>query len=419
MYFWPVNCQVLKLLILSQYFPPETGAPQNRLFQLAKKLHSLGVEITVLTAMPNYPEMKIFDGYRGKCFHYEILDGLPVYRCWIFSGKSKSIITRLVNYFSFVITSLFSGIFRTRKTDFILCESPPLFLGISAYLISLFKGSKLIFNVSDLWPESAEKLGLVTNRTLLTLATKLEEFLYRKSILITGQTQGIVNNISGRFPSKSVIWLKNGIDPVEFGKTKIKMDWRSTAGFKEQDFLFIYAGIMGYAQGLEIILHAANILRNHRDIHFILVGDGPLLNSLEELKRTLNLDNVHFYRNRPKREVLPMIESADAAIVPLRRLELFKGAIPSKIYETLAMGKPILLGVEGEAKELFIEEGKSGWAFVPEDSNDLSEIIKYLSKNREEMKIAGERGSDLVSKKFNLDTIIGDFMKKLESLNGN
>ncbi|HNW74904.1 MAG TPA: glycosyltransferase family 4 protein [Bacteroidales bacterium] len=197
------------------------------------------------------------------------------------------------------------------------------------------------------------------------------------------------------------------------------MDWRSTAGFKEQDFLFIYAGIMGYAQGLEIILHAANILRNHRDIHFILVGDGPLLNSLEELKRTLNLDNVHFYRNRPKREVLPMIESADAAIVPLRRLELFKGAIPSKIYETLAMGKPILLGVEGEAKELFIEEGKSGWAFVPEDSNDLSEIIKYLSKNREEMKIAGERGSDLVSKKFNLDTIIGDFMKKLESLNGN
>jgi len=419
MYFWPVNCQVLKLLILSQYFPPETGAPQNRLFQLAKKLHSLGVEITVLTAMPNYPEMKIFDGYRGKCFHYEILDGLPVYRCWIYAGSSKSIVPRLLNYFSFVFTSFLTGIFRMGRFDFILCESPPLFLGISAYLISLFKGSKLIFNVSDLWPESAEKLGLVTNRTLLTLATKLEEFLYRKSILITGQTKGIVNNISGRFPSKRVIWLKNGIDPVEFGKTKIKMDWRSTAGFKEQDFLFIYAGIMGYAQGLEVILHAANILRNHRDIHFILVGDGPLLNSLEELKRTLNLDNVHFYRNRPKREVLPMIESADAAIVPLRRLELFKGAIPSKIYETLAMGKPILLGVEGEAKELFIEEGKSGWAFVPEDSNDLSEIIKYLSKNREEMKIAGERGSDLVRKKFNLDTIIGDFMKKLESLNGN
>lgn len=416
MYFWPIKRLVLKLLILSQYFPPETGAPQNRLFQLSKKLHNLGVEITVLTAMPNYPKMKIFPEYRGRFFMFEKMEELPVFRCWIFTGTSKSIFLRLINYFSFIVTSLITGLFRIRQTDFILCESPPLFLGISAYLLSLFKRSKLIFNVSDLWPESAEKLGLVTNRALISLATSLEEFLYRKSILITGQTQGIVANISGRFPEKRVIWLKNGIDPDEFCKTKNKPDWRTTENFSDQDLLFVYAGIIGHAQGLEVILYTADILRNHLGIHFILVGDGPVLNSLDELKKTLNLTNVYFYSNRPKQEVLHMIESADAAIVPLRRLELFKGAIPSKIYETLALGKPILLGVEGEAKDIFIKEGQSGWAFVPEDPIDLSTIIKYLSNNRQEMKIAGERGYSLVSREFNLKIIVGAFLKELESL---
>ena len=202
----------LKLLILSQYFPPEIGAPQNRLFELAVRLQKKGIDVSILTAMPNYPNMEVQDDYKGLNYHYEEMDNLEVYRSSIYVSKNTSILSRLRNYFSFVWSS-----YKNRKKlesnfDFILCDSPPLFLGISAYLISKSKKAKLIFNVSDLWPESAEKLGIVNNKFLVKMATYLEEFFYKKSVLITEQTQGIVKNIKDSFTNKNVYWLRNGVD---------------------------------------------------------------------------------------------------------------------------------------------------------------------------------------------------------------
>ena len=172
----------MKLLILSQYFPPETGAPQNRLYELAVRLKKLGVDVTVLTAMPNYPKMEIFEEYQGKNYHFEEIDGIPVHRTKIFVSKKKSIFHRLLNYFSFTISSYLKG--RTLDNfDFILCNSPPLFLGYTAIALSKKLNAKLIFNVSDLWPESAEKLGIVTNKHLLKLAYNLEEKCYQTACL--------------------------------------------------------------------------------------------------------------------------------------------------------------------------------------------------------------------------------------------
>ena len=167
----------MRLLILTQYFPPEVGAPQNRLFELAVRLQKMGVDVTILTAMPNYPKMIIHSDYVGKKYCYEEIDQLKVHRSSIFVSTDRSIIKRLLNYFSFVYSSYRIGKKKTGKFDYIFCESPPLFLGISAYLLAKSKNAKLIFNVSDLWPESAEKLGLVTNKLLLKISTWLEEFL--------------------------------------------------------------------------------------------------------------------------------------------------------------------------------------------------------------------------------------------------
>lgn len=408
----------MKILFLTQYFPPETGAPQNRLFQLAKRLQALGAEVSVLTAMPNYPVMKIFDGYRGKFYHYEEMAGLPVHRCWIFSKPGKSIVRRLINYFSFVLTSLVTGLIKTSRQDFVFCESPPLFLGMSAFLLARCKGAGLIFNVSDLWPESAEKLGLVTNPALLRLSTRLEEFLYRKSVMVTGQTQGIVGNISSRFPEKKVRWLRNGVDRAEIGSFSGLYDWRAKAGFKSGDFIVVYAGIIGHAQGLEVIMKAAGRLRDNPAVHFILVGNGPVLKQLQFLRESMTLSNVTFYDNRPKKEVVPILEAADIAVIPLRRLDLFKGAIPSKIYETLALKKPLLLGVEGEARDLFIERGGAGWAFEPENDEDLADRIRYLEEHRGLLQTAGEKGQAFVFSEFDLDAIAKEFHRELEEMMG-
>jgi len=407
----------MKLLILTQYFPPEVGAPQNRLFELAVRLQQKGVEITVLTAMPNYPQMEIHSEYKGKCYTHEVINDLNIHRSWIYVSKSKGIFKRLLNYFSFVFTALFVGLFKIKKHDILLVESPPLFLGITAYLLAKAKRAKLVFNVSDLWPESAEKLGLVNNKLFLKLATYLEEFCYRKAALITGQTQGICNNISTRFPKKDVYWLKNGVD-INFYNTNKERDsnWRTENGFGNDDFLLIYAGILGHAQGLEVIIKAAEILSEKKDIKFIFLGSGPEKEKLKQLANALQLSNISFFEVVPKAQMQDILVSTDASIIPLRKLDLFKGAIPSKIFETLALKKPILLGVDGEAKDLFIEQGKCGLFFEPENPIDLAEKIINLYHHRDNITIFGNNGHAFVSKVFNRDIIAGDFWEKLNQL---
>lgn len=408
----------MKLLILTQYFPPEIGAPQNRLFELAVRLQKKGIDVSVLTAMPNYPQMKIHENYKGKCYCKEMLNNLEIHRAWIYVSQSKAVISRLLNYFSFVISAFFVGLFKIKKQDVLMVESPPLFLGITAYLLAKFKGAKMVFNVSDLWPESAEKLEIISNKTLLSMATKLEEFCYRKAALISGQTQGIVKNISGRFPNKKVYWLKNGVDInfYDVNKTIEETAWRKEHNYSSGDFILFYGGIIGHAQGLDVILNAAKELENYENIKFVLLGNGPEKERLLKLKAELGLNNLQFFDAVPKSQMQKIIMDTNASIIPLKRLDLFKGAIPSKIFENLALKKPIILGVEGEAEELFIQQGKCGVSFTPEDSKDLAKQILHLYNNPNLVKELGENGLAYVSENFNRDKIAEDFFKQISSL---
>lgn len=405
----------MKITILTQYFPPEVGAPQNRLFELATRLREKGAEVTILTAMPNYPRMVVHDNYRGKWRVKEELSGLQVIRCWIYVSQRKSIFFRLLNYFSFVFSSFWIGLFRIRKQDLLLVESPPLFLGITAFFLSRFKRAKMIFNVSDLWPESAEKLGLVKNRFFLWMSYKLEAFLYRKAWIITGQTQGIVKDIQQRFPEKKVYWLPNGVNvrlfrPDEQGG----VEWRKHHGFAPDDFLLLYAGIIGYAQGLDVLLQAAKRLEDQKPIKFVLLGSGPEKDRLLKMKNEMGLSNVLFMEPVGKAEMPSVVSAVNAAVIPLRKLDLFLGAIPSKIFENLAMKKTILLGVNGEARELFIERGKAGLHFEPENDADLAEKIRLLFSDPQLQKSTGENGAVYVSEFFDLDRIADGFWNTLQ-----
>lgn len=407
----------MKLLVLTQYFPPEVGAPQNRLFEMAVRLQRSGVDVTILTAMPNYPAMEIHADYKGKRYSFEELEGLKVHRSSIYVSHSKSIVKRLMNYFSFVWSSYWMGRSKLETNyDYIFCESPPLFLGISALGLCWNKKAKLIFNVSDLWPESAEKLGLVKNRFFLFIATLLEEYLYKKSILITGQTQGIVKNIKGRFPQKEVYWLPNGVDLSYYNPDKVREGWRAQNGFLPDDLLFLYAGILGHAQGLEVILYAAEKLKSNPYLKFILLGSGPEKEKLKQLKTQLKLENVYFFNVVAKNKMPEIVKAIDVALVPLKRLELFKGAIPSKIFENLAMKKALLLGVEGEAKELFIDEGKAGISFIPEDVEDLCSAVCKIVADPDLIPTFGENGQSYVKRKFDRDKIANEFLEVLKKI---
>jgi glycosyltransferase involved in cell wall biosynthesis len=407
----------IKLLILTQYFPPEVGAPQNRLFELALRLQKSGVDVTVLTAMPNYPQMEIQEAYKGKKYVYEEMNGLKVHRSSIYVSKNRSVISRLRNYFSFVFSSARCGVKHIGEIDIIFCESPPLFLGYSALKLKRKKNAKLIFNVSDLWPESAEKLGVVTNKLLLKFAYDLEEKLYRSSVLVTGQTQGICKDISYRFPNKRTYWLPNGVDLTYYDPARVsETDWRQKNGLFEGDLIFLYAGIIGIAQGLEVILNAAKEVKDKPNLKFVLLGSGPEKEKLQELKQQDGLNNVIFIDAVTKTEMPAILKSVNAVIVPLKKLDLFKGAIPSKLFESCAMELPILLGVDGEARDLFIEQGKCGLYFEPENAKRLAEGVLKLSSDPALAKQLGENGRKYVNANFNRDNIANRFLEQLNKL---
>lgn len=408
----------MKLLVLTQYYPPETGAPQNRLHELALRLQAKGVSVTVLTALPNYPKMEVFPNYEGKAGMTEEIEGIKVHRASIFAKQSGGIINRLLNYFSFVWSSYRLGKkrFHQGEFDFLMVESPPLFLGFSAVYLARKLKAKLIFNVSDLWPESAEKLEIVTNKPLLNLAYKLEAWCYQNATLITGQTQGIVKDINHRFPKTNTYWLPNGVDLSYYNPDAVTSNWREKRGFSSDDILLFYGGIIGHAQGLEVILQAAKKVKAFSKLKFVLIGEGPEKEKLVTLKEKLALSNVTFLPAVPKTEMPKVVKAVDATIVPLRKLPLFEGAIPSKIFENLAMKNPVILGVQGEAKQLFIDEGNCGISFEPENVEELSSVLRQIAEGSVNLVTLGENGRKYVERKFNRDKISESFLTELKKL---
>lgn len=408
----------MKLLFLTQYYPPETGAPQNRLHSLALNLIKVGFEVEVLTAMPNYPKMEIFPEYRGIKEMEETIDGVRVVRSSIYVTKEKGVAKRLMNYFSFVWTSMRSYK-RLSKADYVLCESPPLFLGISALYLARKLKAKMIFNVSDLWPESAEELDIVSNKFFLGLAYKLEAYLYKKSFLVTGQTQGIVADINKRFNKVPTMWLPNGIDKDVYSFEDIEILWLEEYGIQGKH-LYMYAGIIGYAQGLDVIVKAKQWLMNNEPeiasgLEFVMIGDGPEKDRLEELDKELETKIV-FIPNTPKQKVMRMIKNASGYIVPLKKLNLFLGAIPSKIFDPLALGIPVLLGVDGEARNIFIDQGKGGLFYEPENHEALAKAIVQIEHDKHLANRLGQQGKEYVEQNFDRKNIAMSFKTRVQAL---
>src|SRR5262249_28111474 len=265
----------MKLIILTQYYPPEMGAPQARLSDLATRFRQAGHEVVVLTAMPSYPLGRVYPGYRG-IFRRELRDGILVLRTFAYPSQSARILPRLTSYFSFVLSSLFFGLIHLRRADYLLTESPPLFLGIAGFLLSRAKKARWVFNVSDLWPDSAVRLGIVKEGIGLALARRLEAFCYRRACLVSGQSREILEDIRRRFPAVPVYHLSNGVDTATFRPERGTPEARRRLiGDREQErFVAVYAGLHGVAQGLDQVLEALALLDGQGPLA-VFIGDGP------------------------------------------------------------------------------------------------------------------------------------------------
>ncbi len=412
----------MKIIILTQYYPPEHGAPQNRLHDLARRFAMAGHEITVMTAMPNYPKGKVFPEYRGKFSMREEIDGVNVVRSWIFASKSKGKFAQLTVYFSFVFSAIFAGIFRLPKADYLICESPPLFLGFSALLLRLFKRAKLIMNISDLWPESAVQLGMIGPGLPLSMLEWFERLLYKKSKLVLCQTEGIIDGVKKSYPHAETLLFPNGVDLDMFSIREKDANLAKEFNINKDDFIVGYGGNHGRSQALLQVLEAAKrISENNKSvkgIKFLLCGDGPEKIELVKKAKNMGLTNLQFIESQSREKMADIQSLWDIALVPLKNIALFDGARPSKMFELMAGGIPFIFCGQGEGAEV---AKRSGCAVVvpPEDSAKFADAIlafaKLAKQDRVEM---GKKGHEFVKKNFNRAKLADVLMEKIESLTG-
>jgi glycosyltransferase involved in cell wall biosynthesis len=401
----------MHITLLSQYYPPEVGAPQARLSELAGHFVERGHVVTVLTGMPNYPTGRIHTGY-GGILRREQLDGVNLIRTFIFATQKARFTHRMANYLSFVISSATIGGLFLGSTDYLLVESPPLFLGLTGIWLSRMKQARMIFNVSDLWPESAAQLGVLRRESSAFKASLLlEKLCYDKAWLITGQSHSILADIQRRFPGKPTFHLSNGVDTRKFRPDRWTQDARATLSGNAK-FVVLYAGLHGLAQGLDQILEAAAKLQNDTELEFVLIGDGPEKNELRSAAKCRDLNNVRFLDPRPASEIPALIAAADIVLVPLKKY--IPGAVPSKLYEAMASARPVILVADGEAAELVCRH-KVGIVVKPGVINDLIDAIRKLHTNPSLRRTLGQNGRRASEQFFDRTGIAKGFIDHLEA----
>ena len=401
----------LRVTFLTHYFPPEVGPAQTRLHELAKRLNAAGQQVTVVTGFPNYPAGEIFPGYHGKRFMEDSYDGIRVLRTWVFATRSRGFIGRLLNYFSFPIGSLLA-VRKLGPTDIIYVQSPPLFTGLAALWYSRLKRAPFIFNVSDIWPQSAVELGMLRNRFAIRLAEMLERHIYRRATRITVATPGILERLVARgVPRDKIFLLTNGVDTAAYNVTTPDRELAQRLGLDGHK-VFMYAGLHGLAQGLDVILEAAKLTRNP-EVLYVLVGDGADKAALVAKAEAEKIDNVRFLPIQPTSTLPALLNLVYATVIPLRRLDLFKAALPSKLFDSMAAGRPIVAPLWGEAAAL-VEAAACGLVVEPEDARAVQEAVEKLAADPEGAKRLGEQGRKYVVEHFNRDDIAKRLVTLLE-----
>jgi glycosyltransferase involved in cell wall biosynthesis len=309
-----------------------------------------------------------------------------------------------VDQLSFALVSLLGGLV-TGPCDVLIVDSPPLILGLPGYLLSRTKRTRFVFNVADLWPESAVALGVIRNRMAIAVAKRTESFIYRKAHLITAVTRTIRSELIRRgLPETKVAHVPNGVDTELFqpgpSDEEVRRSWNA-----DKRHVVLYAGNIGLAQGLGTVLDAAKLLCEESDVHFVLVGEGGDKQRLLDRARLENIRNVVFMPSRPHSNMPAIINSADAVVVLLRAHKLFEGALPSKIYEAMACEKPLLLGAKGEAARM-INDAEAGTVVEPEQAQSLADAVLKLKQQQERALEMGKSGRRFAVKHMGRTAIV-------------
>lgn len=373
----------MHILFLTDNFPPESNAPASRTYEHACEWVKLGHRVTIITCAPNFPKGKVFEGYKNKLWQTEEVKGIKVIRVGTYITSNAGLIKRTLDYMSFMLTGFLAALF-VRRVDIVIGTSPQFFTVCAAWAASALKRRPFIFELRDIWPESVRAVGALKSSKILHVFEAIEMFLYRRASCIVSVTHSFKDTLARRgINSEKIHVITNGVDPALFNPMQKDLELVSRLKL-EGKFVVGYIGTLGMAHALEILLDAAEILKQMpaaSDVRVLLIGDGAERENLIAHARDIGIDNVMFLPSVPKKIVARYWSVLDVSVVHLRKTDLFKTVIPSKIFECMAMGLPILHGVEGESANIIDETG-AGLIFESENTRELvSQIIKLKSNS--------------------------------------
>jgi glycosyltransferase involved in cell wall biosynthesis len=383
----------MNILLLSQYFPPEAGSAAAKIAEMAHYLISRGHQVSVVSQLPCYPAGVVYPGYEGAWFRRERRDGIRITRTWSYASPERNKFKpRLLNYATFMATAL-AGIFTGHRPDVTLVYSPPLLLGVTAALVRQVWKAPFVFWVNDLWPRAALHLGFMQESPLYRASCALERFVYRHAARIFVYSQRMLEEVVADGGSRAKLtchplWIDTEVfypDPA--GATRV----RGQYGWGDK-FVILYGGNIGLAQGLDVFVEAALLLRENPAIHFVMVGSGVEKHNLEGLARNYGLTNLEFIGHQPKDQVLAYFSAADLLFAHLKAAPHRVGTVPEKLLAYMACGRPVLMAAQEGAAADVVKDHACGVAIPPDDPEALAQAILALFHRRHEIKEMGDRG---------------------------
>lgn len=406
----------MRILYVSQYFPPEMGAPSARVYELSREWVNLGHDVTVLTAFAHHPTGIKAAEDRGVLTRRESVDGIHLIRTYVYASANKGTLKRMLSYASFMLSAMTIGRVRVPKVDVVIATSPQLLCAVAGYFLARTLRVPFVFEVRDLWPESILAVEALKDSAFIRLLKGVARYLYKHADQIVTVGEGYRQGIHSRYgiPKERMEVVRNGIDTSLFVPGPRDNEVRREHGWGDR-FVIMYVGTHGMAHGLHQVLEAAKALRDDPEKVFVFVGEGAEKENLKQLAAQWQLPNVQFIDQQTKARIPLFYAACDLGLVSLRESSLFQEVLPSKIFEYLGMAKPILLNVAGEARQ--IVEAAGAGRYVPSgDVPALVNAVRELAQQKKELEEMGRRGRDYVVQHFDRRMLAKRYLDILEPL---
>jgi glycosyltransferase involved in cell wall biosynthesis len=389
----------MRILFFSHYFPPEVNAPANRTHEHCREWAAAGHEVHVVTCVPSHPFGEPFAGYKRRWYHYEEVDGIHVHRVWTYLAPNRGVLRRILNYLSFVPSAAWRA-WRLGAFDVAIGTSPQFFCAVATWTYTRLRRIPWVFELRDLWPESIPAVGAMQTSRALRLLERLELRMYRDATAIVAVTEAFIRTLASRgVPPDKMHYVPNGIDPA-FWRSDARDSVRAELGLRDDDVLACYVGTIGMAHGLGTVVEAAALLSTAAPrVRVLIVGDGADLEHVRAMAAVKGLDNVSFTGLVPRGRVPAILAAADMALVTLKPAPVFKTVLPSKMFEAMAARRPIVLGVDGEARAT-LERAAAGVSFPPGDAAALAGAIVALAADGPARARMGASGGEFVEREF-------------------